>query len=181
MSDPSIPIGLCQCGCGQPTPRAKRSYRAYGQVKGRPVRYVNGHNTRKSSREYTPEDRGHETPCWIWSKALSGNGYGAAYREGRVLGAHRMMYERLVGSIPEGEQIDHLCQVKTCVNPDHMQTVMQTVNLRRKSSTKLDWAKVKEMRRLHGAGVASPVELAARYGVNPSVVSNVIHNRAWRE
>ena len=78
--------------------------------------------------------------CWLWTAgqvgrdASQGNGYGLFYvSSGRVL-AHRWSYERFRGQIPAGMQIDHLCKVKRCVNPDHLEVVTPHENMMRQSS-----------------------------------------------
>src|SRR5262249_28130164 len=56
--------------------------------------------------------------CWLWTGTLR-NGYGSfdmRHRGAGVLYAHRFVYETLVGPIPEGLQIDHLCRVRCCCN-----------------------------------------------------------------
>ena len=69
--------------------------------------------------------------CWRWLAAKSGNGYGAFYFRGRWGLAYRCAYELLVGPIPEGLQIDHLCRVRDCVNPTHLEPVTHRENLLR--------------------------------------------------
>jgi hypothetical protein len=69
--------------------------------------------------------------CWIWLKFKIWNGYGQMGINKRVKLAHRVSYEAHVGPIPEGLQIDHLCRVRACVNPDHLEAVTQIENVRR--------------------------------------------------
>lgn len=69
--------------------------------------------------------------CWLWTAALSPSGYGAFQTGERVVRAHRFAYELVVGPIPDGLQIDHLCRVRRCVNPEHLEPVTQAENLRR--------------------------------------------------
>lgn len=54
--------------------------------------------------------------CWIWLRALNANGYGTLKRKL----AHRFSWELHNGVIPEGKIIMHSCDVKSCVNPDHL-------------------------------------------------------------
>ena len=68
--------------------------------------------------------------CWLWTGSLS-RGYGQVMMHGRMVRAHRYAYELLVGSIPTGLTIDHLCHVKNCVNPAHLEPVTQSENMRR--------------------------------------------------
>src|SRR3989304_2992011 len=56
------------------------------------------------------------------------SGYGRVWCNGRMQMVHRLIYEALVGPIPNGLTIDHLCRVRRCVNPDHMEPVTMLVN-----------------------------------------------------
>lgn len=77
------------------------------------------------------EKRGPEE-CWLWTGPLNRSGYGGiGVRGARNVGAHRVAYELLVGSIPEGLHIDHLCRVRHCVNPAHLEPVTAQENMRR--------------------------------------------------
>ena len=72
--------------------------------------------------------------CWLWLGAKNRDGYGLTRPTGDKLRmAHRVVYELIVGPIPEGMELDHLCYVRPCVNPEHMEPVTQLVNLHRRS------------------------------------------------
>ena len=66
--------------------------------------------------------------CWLWLGCLNHNGYGRFSYELKTVPAHRWLYERVVGPIPEGFQIDHLCRNPRCVNPAHLEAVTPQVN-----------------------------------------------------
>jgi hypothetical protein len=68
--------------------------------------------------------------CWLWTGGKDGAGYGA-FGDGQERLAHRLAYKDLKGPIPEGLQIDHLCCVRHCVNPDHLEAVTQKENILR--------------------------------------------------
>lgn len=61
--------------------------------------------------------------CWMWTGSLTTMGYGRMQIDGKVVAAHRLVYEVLVGPIPEGLTLDHLCRNRACVNPDHLEPV----------------------------------------------------------
>lgn len=70
--------------------------------------------------------------CWNWKGALSGGGYGQVHlKDNKTVRAHRLTYELLVGPIPAGLQLDHLCRNRKCVNPKHLEPVTRRVNILR--------------------------------------------------
>lgn len=66
--------------------------------------------------------------CWLWTAHRDPNGYGRFRLDGAIRPAHRVAYELLVGPIPEGLTLDHLCRIRHCVNPDHLEPVSRRVN-----------------------------------------------------
>ena len=68
--------------------------------------------------------------CWLWT-ASSWQGYGQVSWQGRPVKAHRLIYKLLVGPVPEGMTLDHLCRKRACVNPAHLEPVSHQVNLLR--------------------------------------------------
>lgn len=76
--------------------------------------------------------------CWLWDGCVDRGGYGEVGYESRKVMVHRLVYELLVGNIPEKYEIDHLCKVRNCINPDHLEAVTRAENCRRSDSP---WAK----------------------------------------
>ena len=69
--------------------------------------------------------------CWIWTAAMCKRGYGSFWYNGQMRPAYRVGYELLVGPIPKGLELDHLCRNPSCVNPDHLEPVTHKVNMSR--------------------------------------------------
>ncbi len=69
--------------------------------------------------------------CWFWTGGKFANGYGMFQLQGKLRRVHRLSYVWTRGELPEGLQIDHICKVKLCVNPTHMEAVTLAENVRR--------------------------------------------------
>ena len=67
--------------------------------------------------------------CWIWTAQRTKHGYGQVRQNKVSRMAHRVAYEWLVGPIPEGLVIDHLCENPACVNPAHLEPVTNSTNV----------------------------------------------------
>ena len=83
-----------------------------------------------------PERRPELGPCWMWTAWTTPAGYGQFGLDYKKVGAHRVAYELLVGPIPEGLYIDHLCRNPSCVNPSHLEPVTPGENVRRGDGTR---------------------------------------------
>jgi len=70
-----------------------------------------------------------ESGCWIWTASVNHDGYGQFRRgNGKTCGAHKFSYEKHRGPIPPGMELDHLCRVRPCVNPYHLEPVSHKKN-----------------------------------------------------
>ncbi len=69
--------------------------------------------------------------CWEWVAGKNDDGYGSFWSGERTVRAHRWAYEHMVGPIPAGLALDHLCRNRACVNPEHLDPVPPLVNTRR--------------------------------------------------
>jgi hypothetical protein len=69
--------------------------------------------------------------CWLWTGSKNPNGYGKILTFRSIRSAHRLLYEALVGPVPEGMELDHLCRTPACVRPDHLEPVSHRENISR--------------------------------------------------
>lgn len=80
---------------------------------------------------------GMPTPCILWTGTLFGGGYGQFNLGLKKIYAHRWFYEYTIGRVPDGLHLDHLCRVRRCVNPTHLEPVTCQENVLRSSIHKL--------------------------------------------
>jgi hypothetical protein len=123
--------------------------------------------------------------CWIWIGAKKRNGYGKFSMQGKKwLIASRASYEIFKGKIAEGMFICHLCDIPSCVNPEHLwagthvENTMDMVDKGRQSS-KLSPLDVLKIRRLWEQGFSN-ASLCEKFGITSGAVSSIIHRRIWK-
>jgi hypothetical protein len=182
----NIPVGFCQCGCGLRTrvpTRNHQSKRGYHEFNGVPLRYIRGHAGREkhNPNRYAVQDMGYTSPCWVWYGPLNGNGYGLAYipefRKHRIM--HILFWERKHGRpVPPGLELDHLCRVRKCVNPDHLEPVTHAENGRRGLLAKLNRDQVEEIKRRKEAG-ESLRALARAFGCTATNIGYIVKGKSW--
>lgn len=68
--------------------------------------------------------------CWVWTAAKNHKGYGSFFH-GKTVPSHLVSYKHFVGEISPDKEIDHLCNVRSCVNPEHLDQVTHAENLAR--------------------------------------------------
>lgn len=173
--------GLCECGCGRSTQVARRDWPEKGHVKGQPLRFLLGHNMRATPYPDTEYVVDPETGCWIWQLGLDKDGYGRLERNGKKTPASRWYYEQRFGPLPEGMVPDHICPAgpnPSCVNPDHMRPLTHAENSRWKSSTKLDWEAVAEIRLMALQGYTQR-EIGERFGIVQAQVHRIVTGKRW--
>lgn len=157
---PDKGYGWCECGCGAKVPG----------------RFKRGHNKLIKAPDYRVEDCGYQTACWIWAKALDRKGYGVVAVGRLMKRAHRVYYAKRHGDASiDSLQLDHLCRVPACVNPDHLEPVTNAENSQRGARAKLCPADVHAIR----ASSAPARVLASRFGVCRETISDVRARRKW--
>lgn len=123
--------GQCQCGCGGLAPLATVTHRKAGRVLGQPCRFIHGHNSRirnPNRRDGPKWIVDPETGCWEWQRARTDNSYGRITVDGKLMQAHRWVYETHVRSLLPNEHVHHKCRNRGCVNPNHLEALDATAH-----------------------------------------------------
>lgn len=132
--------------------------------------------------------------CWFWIACLySEKGYGAFRLRGETKLAHRVSWELHCGSIPEGLWVLHKCDIKNCVNPDHLflgthRDNMQDAALKdrfergnRHHNAKLTLEQVSEIRSLCSTKRYTHRALASQFGVSRQAITDVVNFTKWAD
>ncbi len=127
------------------------------------------HGNKRGTKDFLEDP---ESGCWIWQKA-SANGYGRIRRDGRTQQAHRWYYEAVNGPVASELHLDHLCCVTLCVNPDHLEPVTMSENLRRAGVKRLTDG---ERAAIRVSKLPNRV-LAERYDVGPRQIRKIRNGR----
>jgi len=121
--------------------------------------------------------------CWIWQLGLDNWGYGMSRINGKQDKAHRVAYRAFIDEIPAGKSVLHMCDVRACVNPDHLYCGTQKDNMRdaiergrlNKTRTRLTVEQKKQLTVLKANG-ATKAEIAEVFGVAQQTVQ-----RYWKD
>lgn len=128
--------------------------------------------------------------CWLWVGGKFKIGYGSFGAPSKY--AHRVSYEMHFGPIPEGMEVCHRCDVKACVNPDHLFLGSHADNMRdaaekarmprgeNNTNAKLTEAAIREMRIAYAVGGVTYENLGQKYGVSRHVASLAVRQIIWK-
>lgn len=185
-----IPVGLCQCGCGERTWIATRSQRN-GLRKGQPGTFKAGHHFKRREPRYTVNA---DTNCWEWNGAIDRYGYpGATWCNRCKISPCRQFWELRFGPLPKGYQLDHLCHTndktciggnscrhRRCVNPEHLEPVTATENTRRGRVAKLNLSDVPRIRQSASEGYSRRL-LSNKYPVSRTQIGRILAGHSWND
>lgn len=130
---------------------------------------------------FSKVDKKGEDDCWLWLGARSAEGYGRIRINRHYYWVHRWIYEKLRGPIPIGFQIDHLCHVTLCVNPNHLEAVTPRENVLRSTSTAAKNAKKTHCPRGHEYTEQNTRTSSARKRYCRACAKDYQANRRWRQ
>jgi hypothetical protein len=132
-----------------------------------------------------------ESGCWIWLGNCRTDGYGRLRFNNKTYTAHRFSYRAFVGEIPNALHVLHKCDVRGCVNPDHLFLGTNVDNIKDRSAkgrsakgdrspqAKLCRSQVLEIRKAYSAGNVTQKDIANAYGVSRSLVSAIVRREVW--
>jgi hypothetical protein len=154
--------------------------------------------------DWLPRLMGHVTGeadgCWLWHGATRRGGYGTCKAGGKLGVVSRLVYEAMVGPIPDGLHILHTCDTPACCNPEHLYPGTEKDNAHdrdargrngsvthpervprgeRHGKVRLTESQVREARAAHASGRATQAQLAVRYGVRHQTMAAIIHRKSW--
>jgi hypothetical protein len=128
--------------------------------------------------------------CWLWLGDTQDNGHGLISYGGKTSTVHRHVWQYYNGTLPKGVVVRHKCDVRPCWNPDHLEpgTIQDnsddmTSRSRQARGAKQGAAKLTDeivaaIRTAHAAGEFQK-DLAVKYGVSASTISNIIKRLSW--
>ena len=123
-----------------------------------------------------------ESGCWIWLLHISTvTGYGQGWNptKQKVESAHVINYEAKYGPIPEGKELDHLCRVRACCNPDHVEPVTRIENAIRGAKPKIDSMQATEIRAKFFRGGYSKAALGREYYLSAENIRRILNRTRW--
>jgi len=134
-----------------------------------------------------------ESGCWLWLGCVDGSGYGMIRVDGKTERTHRLSFSLSNNGIPEGLHVLHHCDVRSCINPDHLYAGTNSDNIADKVrrgrvkagfqkgikniNAKLTIEQANEIR----ASSLTQMEIAKKYGIGQTTVSEIKLNKTWKD
>ena len=139
---------------------------------------------RAAARPFNEWHKPANNGCWLWQGTVNSSGYGNKYFNGKMETAHRIAWVLQHGQIPVGLQVLHYCDVRCCVNPDHLFLGTQKENIqdaikKQRLRTKLNPEAVRKIRVLRKRGLTLQ-EIGDQFGVVKQAIHAVINRKWWR-
>ena len=134
-----------------------------------------------------------ESGCWLWQGLVRADGYGAMRLGGKEQGAHRVAWKLFRGEIAPGMQVCHKCDVRACVNPDHLFLGTPAENAQdmtakgrgrrgeKHGSSKLTATQVSRIKAMLEEDRMYMSEIAREFGVSQTTIRAIRTRKTWRE
>lgn len=145
----------------------------------------------KFEAKFVPEPN---TGCWLWDASTNYFGYGEFMHKRKLQKAHRMAWRLYVGTIPLGKNVLHKCDVRNCVNPEHLFLGTQADNVadcaakgrartgdkrgERNNRAKANNQMARSIRAFCKSG-KSQAEASRQFGMSPMAISQIVTRKAW--
>ena len=117
-----IPLGLCQCGCGEETNICPVNCVSRGFIKGQPFRFIKSHGNARplADKFWEKVDVKSDSECWLWKGSVDRKGYGKFGNKYKTEISSRVAYKLAYGKLEHGESVLHACDNPPCCNPSHL-------------------------------------------------------------
>jgi len=157
---------------------ATKTNKKRGWIKGKPIRFIQGHNGRIRPSRRIEFIIDPNSGCWIWQRSLTPQGYGHLTINNKQVLAHRFLYVQQNGYLSDNYELDHLCSNKACVNPNHLEPVSHAENCRRGPKAKLNWRDIEIIKNKLAMGITHR-ELAKEFNVTHTTIGSIARGKAW--
>ncbi len=133
-----------------------------------------------------------ETGCWLWRGMVVGSGYGMVRFERKLYPAHRLAWKLFRGEIAPGLVVCHKCDVRTCVNPEHLFLGTHAENMKdmqqkgrsphgdKHSRSKLTSEQVRRIKAMLAEGFMRMSDIAREFGVTHATIGCIARGTSWR-